>query len=201
MINLKEWILGLWSRVKLLLQSICVPAYAGWGLWCLTPLSIILKLYRACQFYLWRKPEYPEKTTNLSQVTDKLSSHIVLSSTHRLSGIRAHNISGDRHWLHIGSYKFNYHTITTITTLVIFIRPIAFIHISGNVIWLIISLSGMKCAGVIEYTFPHSRLTPRKIYYIVNLPPWGNVYYIVYIPHSKLSYLLKYCKMAPYIFC
>ena len=22
------------------------------------------------QFYWWRKPEYPEKTTNLSQVTD-----------------------------------------------------------------------------------------------------------------------------------
>jgi hypothetical protein len=25
-----------------------------------------------CQFYWWRKPEYPEKTTNLSQVSDKL---------------------------------------------------------------------------------------------------------------------------------
>ena len=48
--------------------------------------------------------------------------------------------------------------------------------------------------------FPHSRLTPRKIYYTVSLPPWGNVYYIVCIPHSKPSYLLKYCKMAPYIF-
>ena len=24
------------------------------------------------QFYWWRKPEYPEKTTDLSQVTDKL---------------------------------------------------------------------------------------------------------------------------------
>jgi hypothetical protein len=97
MINLKEWILGSWSRVKLLLQSICVPAYAGLGLWCLTPLSTIFKLYRGCQFYWWRKPEYPEKTTNLSQVTDKLSSHSVVSSTHRLSGIRTHNISGDRH--------------------------------------------------------------------------------------------------------
>ena len=26
-----------------------------------------------CQFYWWRKPEYPEETTDLRQVTDKLS--------------------------------------------------------------------------------------------------------------------------------
>jgi hypothetical protein len=35
--------------------------------------SWIYNYYRGVQFYWWRKPEYPEKTTTLSQVTDKLS--------------------------------------------------------------------------------------------------------------------------------
>ena len=58
------------------------------------PFNNISVKYRDSQLHWERKPEYPAKTTDLRQVTDKLY-QIMLYWVHiNMNGIRTHNISG-----------------------------------------------------------------------------------------------------------
>jgi hypothetical protein len=78
------------------------------------PVLSIFLLYRG-QFYWWRKPEYPDKTSDLSELADKLY-HIKLCLLHlsvwaefKLASLVV--IGNDC----MDSCKSNYHTITATT--------------------------------------------------------------------------------------
>ena len=60
--------------------------YGSFGWSCFTPLSTIFQLG---QFYWWRKQEYPEKTTDLLQVTDKHITYVITRTPPHEQGLNS----------------------------------------------------------------------------------------------------------------
>jgi hypothetical protein len=79
-----------------------------------TTFNNISVIYRGGQFYWWRNPEYPEKTTDLSQVTDKLYYITLYRVHHFMNRVLSHNFSG------IGTDCFR-HQPSNIYTIKLFI--------------------------------------------------------------------------------
>jgi hypothetical protein len=72
-------------------------------------ITTVYSVCRSYQFYWWRKPEYPEKTTDMPQVTNKLYHIIEYISPWALVELITFGVIGTDC---IGSCKSNYHTIT-----------------------------------------------------------------------------------------
>jgi hypothetical protein len=108
-----------------------VLKYTHFGIYCLACLFFVTSLfvclmvfnatfnnisvlYRGGQFYLWRKPENPEKTTDLSQIIDKLYHVMLYHSPWSRFGLTSVVIGtdciGSCKSNYIGSCKSNYHT-------------------------------------------------------------------------------------------
>ena len=83
---------------------VLVVIWFGLGLCCLTPLLTIFQLWGSV--LLVEETGVPRKNHRPVASHWQPSSHNVVSSTPRLSGVRTENVSGDRHWCDLVSWTF-----------------------------------------------------------------------------------------------